>query len=424
MKEINHLSEIKEFFNNKSVFIQGAMCTPRALVQQLVEMKVELPGVVEVLHLHTHGEPIYAHQDLIEHFKITNLFVGGNMRSYINQENVDYIPCFLSEISRFFRSGIRKVDIAFIQTSEVDQFGYVNIGTSVDVTRAAIESADIVVAQINKNIPKVFGDAAIKADFIDYAIRHDAPLLACAPGHITDIEDKIGLNCAHLIPDGATLQLGIGAIPDAVCKNLHSHKGLGLHTEMFSDEAMKLIQSGVITNEHKKVHPGRSVSSFVMGTSEVIDFVNNNPSVHLYDAEYVNNPSVIKRNPKTTAINSAVEIDLSGQVCADSIGSCIISGVGGQMDFIRGASISEGGLPIIAISSQTRKGRSKIVPKLTPGAGVVTTRAHVHYVVTEWGVTNLYGKTLRERARALIEISHPDHREHLEREFFNNGTKY
>jgi 4-hydroxybutyrate CoA-transferase len=313
----------------------------------------------------------------------------------------------LSEIPQLFRSGRRPIDVALIHVSPPDKHGYCTLGTAVDITKAAFESAKFVVAQINSQMPRVQGDGLIHVSRFHASIEVNDPLPEIKSPKLTDIDLKIGANVASLIENGATIQVGIGAIPNAVLASLKNHRNLGIHSEMWSDGMVDLIQSGAVDNSKKAVHVGRSVSTFLMGTKRLYDFVNDNPSVIQLECDYVNNPNVIARNPKVAAINSAIEIDLTGQVCADSIGSSIYSGVGGQMDFIRGASLSPGGKPILALTSRTRHGISRIVSTLKPGAGVVTTRAHVHYVVTEYGIADLYGKTLSERAKALIAIANP-----------------
>ncbi|MBS1972605.1 MAG: acetyl-CoA hydrolase/transferase family protein [Bdellovibrionales bacterium] len=394
------------------VFIHGAAATPSVLLKALVEEAPRLEDV-ELIHLHTEGPCLQAAETFRKSFRIANLFVGANMRSYMDGERIDYLPCFLSEIPQLFRSRRRPIHVALLHLSPPDQHGYCTLGTSVDVARAAVESADILIAQINQQMPRVHGDGFVHIDQLDAYIEVDMPLPE-SKAHVATAEDTtIGRHVASLIEDGACLQVGIGTIPDAVLAQLQSHKNLGVHSEMWSDGILSLIQSGVITNSHKAVHPGKTVSAFVMGSERVYRFIHDNPSVIQLPSDYVNNPNVICRNKKVVAINSAVEVDLTGQVCADSIGSKIISGVGGQMDFMRGAALSEGGKPIIALPSRTKDGRSRLVPSLKPGAGVVTTRAHVQFIVTEYGIADLYGKTLHERAQALIEIAHPEDREDL-----------
>lgn len=401
------------------IFLHGAAATPHTLIKGLVDV---LPNYkdLEVMHLHTHGKAEYASDKFKDNIKVTNLFVGGNIRPHIDYDRIDYLPCFLSEIPSVLSRGARKVNVALIHVSTPGPMGYCSLGTSVDVTNAAIEAADIVIAQINKKMPKVHGDAFLHISKIDHAVEVDCPLDELPIPAITEIEKRIGMNCAEVIEDGSCLQTGIGAIPNAVLSALKGHRSLGLHSEMWSDGVLDLIECGALDNSNKKVHRGKTVSTFIMGTQKVYDFINDNPAVIQVGSDYINNPQIIARNPKTVAINSAVEADLTGQVCADSIGHRIISGVGGQMDFMRGAALSSRGKPIIALSSQTKSGQPKIVPFLKTGAGVVTTRNHIHYVATEFGIVDLYGKTLGERAKALISIAHPDDREMLSKQWVDN----
>jgi 4-hydroxybutyrate CoA-transferase len=398
--------------SGERVFVHGGMATPNALLGGLIERAATLRGV-EMIHLHTDGLAAYAHAQYADSFRVANLFVGGNMRAHFDGDRVDYLPCFLSEIPQLIRSGRRPIDVALIHVSPPDSHGFCSLGVSVDVMVAAVEKAKVVIAQINHRMPRVFGDGLIHISRIHHAIHVDTPIPTLASRTLTDVELAIGRHAASLIEDGATLQMGIGAVPDAVLESLKDHRHLGVHTEMWSTGLLPLIESGAVDNSRKTIHPGKIVSGFVMGNQRLYDFIHDNPSVIQLDIAYVNSVSVIARNPRVTAINSAVEVDLTGQVCADSIGAQIISGVGGQMDFIRGASLSEGGKPIIALPSRTARGQSRIVNFLKQGAGVVTTRSHVHYIVTEHGVADLYGKTLSERAKALIAISHPDDREAL-----------
>lgn len=398
------------------VFIHGGAATPSVLIEAMIAHADRLEDV-EILHLHTHGEPIYAHPQFRKSFKISNLFVGANLRPYIDFDRIDYIPCFLSEIPSLFRRGIKPLDVALIHVSPPDKHGYCSLGTSIDVARAAVDTARIVIAQVNPKMPRVHGDGLIHQSKINFMVEVDEPLFESPAKSLSNAEIAIGKNVAQIIEDGATLQMGIGAIPDAVLSALGSHKDLGIHTEMWSDGALPLFEKGIINNSKKSIHPGKSVSAFVVGTQKVFDFINDNPSILQLDVGYVNNPAVIARNKKVTAINSAVEIDLTGQVCADSLGPNIISGVGGQLDFIRGAALSENGRPIIALTSRTKKNTSRLVPMLKAGAGVVTTRYHVHYVATEYGVVNLFGLTLSERAKALISIAHPEDREALAKQW-------
>jgi len=399
------------------VFFHGMAATPTKLIEALVGRSGELRDV-EIVHLHTEGEAIYAAPEVAESFFVNNLFIGGNLRGAVNEGRADYVPVFLSEIPNMFRRGVLPLDVAFITVSAPDRHGFCSLGVSVDVAVSAVQSAKKVIAQINPNMPRTHGDGNFHISKFDACIWVDEPLMVHPATPSDDIETKIGQNVAELIDNGACLQMGIGAIPNAVLAALTHHKELGIHTEMFSDGVVDLVEKGVITNQHKRIHPGRIVAGFVSGSQRLYDFINDNPFVQLLDIGYVNDTSVIRKLSKMTAINSAIEIDLTGQVCADSIGRRMFSGVGGQMDFVRGASLSQGGKPIFALPSTTKKGFSRIVPVLNEGAGVVTTRAHVHYVVTEYGVADLYGKNLRQRASALISVAHPDHREQLEKDAF------
>ena len=394
------------------VFVHTASAAPQALVHAMTDRAPELKDV-EICHLHTEGDAPYADAAYAGTFQTNAFFVGANVRKAVQKGPADYIPVFLSEVPSLFRDGILPLDVALLHVSPPDKHGFCSLGVSVDCSRAALENADRVVVQINPNMPRTHGDGLIHVDEIDYGVEVASPIPEASPPELSDVENAIGRHCASLVENGATLQTGIGAIPDAVLAALGDHQNLGVHTEMFSDGIIDLVKKGVINGENKAVHPGKVVSSFVMGTRALYDFIDDNPLVAMRDVAYVNDTSTICRNPKVTAINSAIEVDMTGQVCADSIGTYQYSGVGGQMDFIRGASLSEGGKPIIALPSTTRKGISRIVPHLKTGGSVVTTRAHVHYVVTEYGVANLYGRNLRQRAKALIDIAHPDHRESL-----------
>jgi 4-hydroxybutyrate CoA-transferase len=397
----------------QSIFIHAAAATPHKLIELMMKEAPRL-SEMEIMHLHTEGDAPYASHPS---FRVSNLFVGKNIRPHMDYNRVDYIPCFLSEIGLLFRNNIKKVDVALIQVSTPDRHGHVSLGVSVDVAKAAVESAKYVIAQINPLMPRVHGDGFIHVSQIHAAIEWEQELYAPKPRVLSPTELMIGKNVAALIEDRATLQIGIGAVPDAVCANLHHHKDLGIHTEMWGHGAYELIKRGVVTNRYKKFHQGKTTSAFVIGNREIYEYINDNLSVLNLEAAYTNNPINILRNSRVTAINSATEIDLTGQVCADSIGHKIISGVGGQMDFMRAAALSEGGRPILALSSTTRNGESRIRATLKQGAGVVTTRSHVHYVVTEFGAVNLYGKSLGERAKLLIGIAHPDHQDNLARDW-------
>ncbi len=399
------------------VWVQAAAAAPQRLIAALTDRHAELQGV-EIVQLHTEGAAPYADARYERSFHTSVLFVGPNVRQAVAEGQADYVPIFLSEVPSLFRSGAIPLDVALVHVSPPDAHGFCSLGVSVEASSAAVSCARRVIAQVNPNMPRTHGDGLLHESDIDLAVEVDDPIPEVAPAPLDTVARAIGLHCAALVEDGATLQMGIGAIPDAVLAALHDHRDLGIHTEMFSDGAIDLIEKGIITGTRKLTHPGKVVASFVMGTRRLYDFVADNPLVALLDAAYVNDTAVIRRNPRTTAINSAVEVDLTGQVCADSIGTRQYSGVGGQMDFIRGASLSDGGKPIIALPSTTSSGDSRIVPFLKPGAGVVTTRAHVHYVVTEYGTADLYGKSLRQRARALINVAHPDHREALTRSAF------
>tara|TARA_R100000306_G_scaffold260_3_gene618 strand:+ start:76504 stop:77853 length:1350 start_codon:yes stop_codon:yes gene_type:complete len=415
LKIVNPQEAVSAVQSGDRVFFQGAAMTPNVLIDSLCERHSELKNV-EIVQIHTHGEAKYLEEPYNESFQLNTFFVGGNVRKGVHSPYGDYVPVFLSEIHWLFRRNILPLDVAFIQVSPPDRHGYCSLGASVDITLPAILTAKKVVAQVNPKVPRTHGDGIIHIKNIDLAIEVDEPIHASIIETPTEVEAIIGKNVAGLVEDGATLQMGIGNIPNAVLNNLTNHKRLGIHTEMFSDGILPLVEKGIITGENKEIKTGKIVTCFAMGTQKLYDFIDDNPVVHFKEAGYTNDTAIIRQNPKVTAINSAIEIDLTGQVCADSIGTYQYSGVGGQMDFIRGASLSPGGKPIIAMPSVTNKGISKITPFLKEGASVTTTRAHVHYVATEYGVVNLFGKGLEQRAKALITIAHPDHREALERE--------
>lgn len=405
------------------VFIHSVAAVPHHLVRALVARANEIKGI-EIYHLHTEGEAPYTEPQYSENFHTNAFFIAKNTRTAIAEGRGSYIPVFLSEIPRLFTQNIIKLNIALISVSTPDKSGFCSLGTSVDATIAAIDSADIVIAQINKNVPRTLGDSQVHTSRIHYFVPFDEPLHEVSWGESTLEHIKIGQHVASLVEDGATLQMGIGSIPNAVLAALEGHKDLGIHTEMFSDGIIPLVEKGVITGKFKKRNRGKIVSTFMCGSRKLYDFVDDNPLVTMMRVDYVNDTSIIRQNPKVTAINSAIEIDITGQVCADSIGYSMYSGVGGQMDFIRGAALSEGGKPIIALNATTGKGLSKIVSHLKEGAGVVTTRAHVHYVVTEFGIAYLFGKNLVERARELIKIAHPAHQETLAREAYERFKHY
>ncbi len=404
--------------SNDKVFVHGGAATPHFLLEKMVERAGDLNNV-ELISISSQGAALYADEKYKDNFHINSLFVSANVREAVNDGRGDYIPVFLSEIPNLFKRKIIELDVALVHVSLPDKHGFCSLGVSVDVAATAVKTAKYVIAQVNPNMPRTFGDGQVHIDDFD-AIVHTESVLpeVVSGGSDSPVFKKIGKFCADLIEDGSTIQTGIGAIPDAVLASLSGHKELGIHTEMFSDGILPLVEKGVITNQHKKRCQGKIVTGFMLGSRKLYDFAHDNPEVLVMNIDYVNDTAVIRTNPKVAAINSAIEVDITGQVCSDSIGTYHYSGVGGQIDFIRGAALSEGGKPIIALSSTTSKGDSKIVSFIKRGAGIVTTRAHAHYIVTEYGVAFLYGKNMRERAKALINIAHPDHREMLEKEAF------
>jgi 4-hydroxybutyrate CoA-transferase len=397
------------------VFSHGASATPTPLLDAL-SARTDLENV-QLYHLHTDGPAPWCEPDCEGRIRSVSLFNGPSMRTPVAEGRADFVPIFLSDVPGLFLSRSVPLDVALLQLSPPDRHGYCSLGTSVDAARAAVDSARFVIAEINEQMPRTHGNSAVAFDRIDAFIHTNRPLIEHAPGVETDVEARIGDLVAGLVENGATLQMGIGAIPDAVLARLGDKRDLGIHTEMFSDRLVDLIDTGAVTNRMKQVHPGRIVTSFVIGTKRLFDFVHDNPMVEFHACDRTNDTALIGRNPRVTAVNSAIQIDLTGQVCADSMGHRIYSGIGGQMDFIRGAARSRGGKPIIALPSTAARGTiSRIVWELAPGAGVVTTRGHVHWVVTEYGAVNLHGKSIRERAEALISIAHPDFRAELARE--------
>lgn len=404
--------------SNDRVFIHGSAATPVCLVNAMQARHQELKNV-ELISITNLGDVDFDKPEFHKSFFFNSLFVSANTRAVVNSSHGDYVPVFLSQIPQLFRKNILPIDVALIQVSPPDIHGYCSLGTSVDIAKAAVDTAKIIIAQVNPKMPRTHGDGFLHVTKINFLVWHEIDLPEVDySAKTSDAIEQIGKNVAALIEDGATLQLGIGSIPDQVLKNLSGHKNIGIHTEMLSDGIIPLLEKGIINNSLKKFNVGRCVTGFMAGTKRLYDFVNDNPQMRVMDITYVNDTSVIRQNPKATAINSAIEIDLTGQVCADSIGTYQYSGIGGQMDFMRGASLSEDGMPIIALPSVTSKGQSRIVSFLKEGAGVVTTRGHVHWVVTEYGVTDLFGKNLKQRGKALISIAHPDHRESLERSFY------
>lgn len=400
--------------NGDRVFLHGSASTPVYLINKLLARAGEIYGI-ELVSISTFGDIDWERPGVTDSFYLNSLFVSANVRKWANSSRGRYVPIFLSEIPLLFSHGYLPLDVAIVQVSPPDQHGYCSLGTSVDAAWAAVRNSKKVIAQVNPKVPRTLGDSAVHHTEFSAMVWHETDLPIVDYGSKSnEIIEQIGKNVAGLIEDGSTLQAGIGAIPDAVLSCLNNHKNLGVHTEMFSDGIVPLVESGVVNNELKKVSIGKTVTSFVAGTQRVYDFVDDNPSVSFKSVSFVNDTAIIRQNPKMIAINSALEIDLTGQICSDSIGTYQYSGIGGQMDFMRGASLSEGGKPIIAIPSETARGVSRITPFLNQGAGVVTTRGHAHYIVTEYGVVNLYGKNLEQRSKLLISIAHPRHREGLE----------
>lgn len=395
------------------VFIHGSACTPHHMMRELGKQKERLTDV-ELVFITVQGDVEITKPEYDGHFHINCLFVSDSVRKAVEEGRADFVPVFLSDIPDLFKKGIMDVDVAIVQVSPPDSLGYCSLGVSVDIARSAVATAKHVIAQVNANMPRTHGDGAIHTSRFSAMVWHDEELIQVDyAAKTSETEMEVGKHVASLIEDGSTLQMGIGTIPDAVMKCLYNHKHLGVHTEMCSDGIVDLFEKDVIDNTKKRIHPYKTVTGFAVGTNKLYNYVNDNPAFAFLDIDYVNDPHVIRRNPKVVAINSAIEVDITGQVCADSIGTRQFSGIGGQMDFMRGAALSEGGKPIIAITSRTNKGVSRIVPTLQSGAGVVTTRGHVHYIITEYGIAYLYGKNLRQRAKALIDIAHPDDREML-----------
>ncbi len=392
------------------VYIHGSACTPIFMLHQLALQAPRLNDV-ELVFISMYGDIEVDKPQYQSNFRINSLFVSGSIRQAVNEGRADYVPVFLSEIPELFKRKILPLDVAIVQVSPPDAHGFCSLGTSVDIARSAVNTAKYVIAQVNPNVPRTHGDGMIPVSRFHAMVWQETELQEVRFGdEVGEVEMQIGRLVAGLTENRSTLQMGIGSIPDAVLRCLGDHKDLGVHTEMFSDGLIDLIEKGVVTNRYKKIHPNKTVSGFALGTRRLYDFVDDNPAFAFLDIDYVNEASVIKRNDRVVAINSAIEVDLTGQVCADSIGTYHYSGVGGQMDFMRGAALSKDGKPVIALSSRTKKGVSRIVPLLKPGAGVTTTRAHAHYVVTEYGVAFLWGKNLRQRAHALLNIAHPDDR--------------
>lgn len=408
---------VKIVKSNNRVYLQAAAAAPQVLIRALAERHEKLKNV-EICQLHTEGDAPYGNPKYKDSFHVNSFFVGKNIRHTLKEGNGSYTPVFLSELPLLFKRGFIKLDVAFIHVSPPDKHGYCSLGVSIEATLAAIDNASYVVAQVNSQMPRTHGAGLIHITEIDIFVDCDEPLPEHPMPKPSELEGKIADFVASLIEDRSTLQMGVGTIPNAVLSRLSHHKDLGIHTEMFSDGVIDLILSDVINGNYKAVDRGRALATFVMGSKRLYDYVDDNPFIEMRPSDYVNDVSIIRQNPRMVAINSAIEVDVTGQVCADSIGTQIYSGVGGQMDFIRGASLSEGGKAIIALPSITKSGISRIVPSLKPGAGVVTTRAHVHYIITEYGIANLYGKTITARVKALVNIAHPNHRESIEKKYF------
>jgi Acetyl-CoA hydrolase len=426
IKFISADEAVKVVKSGDHIHLSSVASAPKILIDALMRRgdTGELKDV-KIHHLHTEGAAPYTDAKYEGIFFHQAFFVGGNVRKNVQAGYADYIPIFLSETQKLYRAGVIPCNVALVQVSTPDKHGFVSLGTSVDATLAAIENAEHIIAVVNKNVPRAWGDAMIPISMINYFVEDNTPLEPAHFSEPTDIEKAIGNNCAALIEDGACLQMGIGAIPNAVLAQLGNHKNLGIHTEMFADGVLPLVYSGVINGANKAIDKGKMVSTFLMGSQNCYDFIDDNPMVLMKDVAYTNDPFIISRNSKVTAINSALQVDITGQVCADSLGTTFYSGVGGQVDFIYGASLSQGGKAIIAMPSVTNKGFSKIAPVLSPGAGVVTTRNHIHWFVTEFGAVNLYGKSLQERAKLIIGLAHPDHRESLDKAAFERfGPHY
>jgi len=429
MKQVRYVTAqeaVKVIRSGDRVHLSGVAMTPLKLINAMVDRgRAGDLYDVKVQHIHIEGAVEYANPEFEGIFHSQQFFVGSNMRKQTQSGYADYIPVFLSETQKLIREGYLKVNVAMIMVSVPDKHGFVSLGTSVDSTLAAVECADIVIALVNPNVPRTWGDAQIPLSMIDIFVEDDSLLYDHIQSPLTETDNQIGRKVAELIEDGACLQMGIGGIPNAVLAQLGGHKDLGVHTEMFADGILPLVEKGVVTGSRKNIDKGKMVASFLLGSKALYDFVDDNPLVAMMDVAHTNNVQVIRKLDRVTAINSAIAIDLTGQVCADSIGTKHYSGVGGQIDFIRGAGYSFHGKPIIAMSSLTGKGLSKICPVLIEGSGVVSTRANIHWVVTEQGAVNLYGKTLQERAKLLISIAHPDHREMLDKASFERfGPHY
>lgn len=407
---------VRNIESGQRLFLTGNCSVPQKVLAALVDHAPNLENV-EICHALTVGPADYVSPKMEGHLRVNTMFISSNTRQAVHEGRADFTPVLLSELTLLFKRGILPVDVALIHVSPPDEHGFCSLGIEVGLTKSVAESAQMIIAEVNQKMPRTLGDSFIHVSKLDYVVPVDYPLpeLPMHSGGQTDIVEKIASYIAELIPDEATMQMGIGAIPDTVMMQLKGKKDLGIHTELFSDGIIELVEAGVLTNAKKSLHPGKIIAGFLLGTKRLYEWVDDNPLIELHPTEYINDPFVIARNDKMVAINSAIEVDLTGQVCADSIGHKLFSGVGGQLDFIYGASRSKGGVPIIALPS-TAKNISRLTATLKPGAGVVTTRNHVHYVVTEYGIADLYGKTIRQRALSLIKIAHPQYREELTHE--------
>ncbi|MBR3946689.1 MAG: acetyl-CoA hydrolase/transferase family protein [Bacteroidales bacterium] len=417
---------VKVIKSGDHVHISSVSNVPQCLIKAMCDRgrNGELKNVY-IHHLHTEGAAPYVNPEFEGIFQHNAFFVGDNVRKSVQKGLADYIPVFLGETSKLYRERYIKCNVAMIQVCPPDKFGYVSLGTSVDATLAAMECAEFTIAVVNKNVPRSLGDSQIHISNIDYIVEDDSPLLTVDFAKPTEIERTIGRYCAELIEDGACLQMGIGSIPNAILSCLNNHKDIGIHTEMFSDGILPLIKKGIITGANKGLDKGKIVSTFVMGSQKIYNFIDGNPMVLMKDVEYTNDPFIIAKQPKMTSINSAIQVDLSGQVCADSLGDKIYSGVGGQIDFVYGSTRAKGGKAIIAMPSTTKRGINKIVPALDLGSGAVTTRNHIHWFITEYGAVNLYGKSLQERAKLIISVANPKFQEELEEAAFKRfGPHY
>lgn len=407
---------ISHIHSGQRVFLTGNCSIPHVALAALVEHAPDLQDV-EICHALTVGSADYVSPEMAGHLRVNTMFIGGNVRKAVNEGRADFTPVLLSEFPLLFKQKILPLDVALVHLSPPDEHGFCSFGIEVGLTKSPAEAAKIIIAEVNQQMPRTLGDSFIHVSRLDYVIPVDYPLqeLVFHPEGDAEAVEKIAGFIAELIPDGATLQLGIGAIPNAVLKYLYEKKDLGVHTELFSDGVIDLVEAGVLNSSRKTLHPGKIIAGFVIGSHRVYEWAHDNPLIELHPSEYVNDPFVIAQNDRMVALNSAIEVDLTGQVCADSIGPKLYSGVGGQLDFIYGAARARQGVPIIALPSTARQ-FSRIVTTLKPGAGVVTTRNHVRFVVTEYGIADLYGKSIRQRAKALIAIAHPNFREELTRE--------